>query len=214
MDAAFWHQKWANKDIAFHEGEANALLVKHFDQLALPAGSRVFVPLCGKTRDIAWLLSRGYRVVGAELSPLAVTELFAELGIQAQTTTVGPVTRCSAPDIDIYVGDIFLLSPSMLGPVDAVYDRAALVALPESMRPMYANRVQQLSCNAPQLLICFEYDQSILLGPPFSISDTQVQQYYGNNYELTLLDRIPVAGGLKGKCAANENTWLLLRKSK
>jgi len=53
MDAAFWHKKWAVKDIAFHQGHAHPLLVRWFDVLSLAQGSRVFLPLCGKTRDIA-----------------------------------------------------------------------------------------------------------------------------------------------------------------
>ena len=76
MDPEFWHERWASNRIAFHEGEANRLLVAYFDKLALSPNARVFVPLCGKTRDIAWLRDQGIRVAGAELSELAVAALF------------------------------------------------------------------------------------------------------------------------------------------
>ena len=66
MEAAFWHERWQRGEIGFHEAQPNALLTAFFERLTLPADSRVFVPLCGKTRDIPWLLSQGLRVAGAE----------------------------------------------------------------------------------------------------------------------------------------------------
>jgi thiopurine S-methyltransferase len=169
----------------------------------------VFLPLCGKTLDIAWLLSRGYRVAGAELSRLAIEQLFAGLGVEPEITRVGDHDRYSAQGIDIFVGDIFALSGKILGPVDAVYDRAALVALPEAMRNRYTAHLMAITGKAPQLLISYEYDQSRLEGPPFSIRNAEVRRHYADNYDLALLASQDVPGGLKGQCAATENVWLL-----
>ncbi|HXT65661.1 MAG TPA: thiopurine S-methyltransferase, partial [Nitrospiraceae bacterium] len=124
MDPSFWHDRWEKNEIAFHESKANPVLVKHVNELSLAKGSRVFVPLCGKTRDISWLLSKGYRVAGAELSQIAIEQLFIELGLQPEISTVGEVEQWSANRVDIFVGDIFALSRKMLGPVDTIYDRA------------------------------------------------------------------------------------------
>lgn len=212
MEADFWRQKWEKGDIAFHLSEVNSLLVAHFDKLNLPSGSRVFLPLCGKTRDFAWLLANGYRVVGAELSEIAISELFSELGVQPEIVRFGNLAHYSAPNIDIFVGDIFDVSAEVLGPVDAIYDRAALVALPASMRKQYSAHLINVTAVAPQLLITFEYDQSLMDGPPFSISEEEVAQHYGDAYQLISLDSQNVAGGLKGKVAATERVWLL-RKS-
>ena len=156
MDASFWHQKWADNNIAFHNSEVNPLLVKHFEALALEKGDRIFVPLCGKTLDIAWLLSKGYRVAGAELSKVAIEQLFAELGVEPDVTEQGEMTRYSATDIDIFVGTIFALSHERLGAVDAVYDRAALVALPGEMRDRYTTHLTEIINKAPQLLISYD----------------------------------------------------------
>lgn len=114
-----------------------------------------------------------------------------------------------APSLDIFVGDLFDLTGENLGPVDAVYDRAALVALPESMRRRYAAHLSQITRKAPRLLICFEYDQSQLEGPPFSIDDREVKEIYGEGYESIFLESVDVPGGLKGKCAAKEKVWRL-----
>lgn len=209
MEASFWHQTWRDNNIAFHRSEANPLLVKYFKQLSLLEDSRVFLPLCGKTLDIPWLLSNGYRVAGVELSTIAVEQLFTELGVEPKISGAGRLEHYSAENIDIFVGDIFHLSSEILGPVDAVYDRAALVALPKEMRDRYTAHLMQITNKAPQLLICYEYDQSLMEGPPFSVSNEEVSQHYKGGYHLTPIASTNVPGGLKGKCAAKENVWLL-----
>ena len=215
MKHDFWHQKWEKNEIGFHLPDANTLLVQHFSTLNLKPESnpkispRIFLPLCGKTLDIAWLLAQGYRIAGAELSSIAIEGLFKSLNLMPTIKTLGEVTHYSAPNIDIFVGDIFKVSPNMLGVVDAVYDRAALVALPEDIRKLYTTHLITLTNHAPQLLICFEYDQSLHAGPPFSISADEVKQHYQVSYDFTLLGSAAVIGGLKGLCPATEHVWWL-----
>ncbi len=211
MDAEFWHRKWADNDIGFHESEVNPLLVGHLPALALDKGRRVFLPLCGKTLDIHWLLSRDYRVAGVELSRTAVEQLFAELGVAPMVSACGPLERFSAPGVDIFVGDFFDLSGELLGPVDAIYDRAALVALAEGTRSRYAAHLTEITACAPQLLICFEYDPGLMNGPPFSLTGEEVARHYGGRYQVTLLDRVDIPGGFKGRIPAKESVWLLAR---
>ena len=188
------------------------MLAKYFDELGLPGGSRVFVPLCGKTLDIHWLLGQGCRVVGSELSAIAVAQLFSELGVEPLIEANGDISRYSADGIDIFVGDFFELTSGILGRIDATYDRAALVALPEPMRDRYAPRLMEITDRAPQLLITFVYDQRLMDGPPFSVSDDEVLLHYRDSYDLKLLESADVPGGLKGKCSANENAWLLKKQ--
>ncbi|WP_211441924.1 thiopurine S-methyltransferase [Collimonas humicola] len=214
MEASFWHKKWERGEINFHESEANPLLTAHFEKLHPANGSRVFLPLCGKTRDIAWLLACGYRVAGAELSGHAVSELFKELALEPKISKVGKLTRYSAKDIDILVGDIFDVSAEYLGPIDAIYDRAALVALPLSAREKYASYLMKITGAAPQLLITYEYEQALMDGPPFSVNGDEVKQRYGAAYQLTLVENRDVAGGLKGKVASTETAWLLQKANK
>ena len=209
MEAEFWHQRWESNQLGFHERDGNAMLVANFGALGLAPGARVFVPLCGKTRDIAWLLDRGHRVAGAELSRLAVDQLFEDLGIAPDISEAGNLLHYRAPDLDIFAGDIFELTRETLGPVDAVYDRAALVAFPEEMRGPYAAHLHALTGAAPQLLLCFEYDQTIMPGPPFSIEQPEIARVHGSNYDLSMIASAEVKGGLKGKAPALETVWLL-----
>ena len=209
MDASFWHNRWQTNQTGWHECAVNPLLITHFPCLNVPPGGRVFVPLCGKSLDLGWLLSRGYAVAGAELSELAVTQLFAELGIEPRISEVGKHKHFRGERIDIFVGDLFDLSRETLGPVDAVYDRAALVALPETMRVRYAAHLKTITTLAPQLVIGYEYDQTVVAGPPFSVTPDELHRHYGDRYTLTPLARLDVPGGLKGKCPATEHIWRL-----
>lgn len=209
MEKAFWLEKWQKNEIGFHNPQAHPLLVKYFPRLDLPAGSRIFLPLCGKTLDIGWLMAQGLSVCGAELSEDAIVQLFEKLEIEPCVSPAGPLKRYSAEGIEIFVGDIFQLRVGDLGAVDAIYDRAALVALPDSMREQYANHLVQITAAAPQLLISFDYDQKKMPGPPFCVNVEEVDRIYSENYMLTLIDSVDVAGGLKGKCRADEQVWLL-----
>ena len=213
MEASFWHNRWQTNQTGWHERAVNPLLIAHFPSLHVPSGKRVFVPLCGKSLDLGWLLSQGYAVAGAELSELAVTQLFADRGMEPRVSEVGPLRLFRGEKIDIFVGDIFDLTREVLGPVDAVYDRAALVALPETVRTRYTTHLKAITGLAPQLVIGYQYDQSVVDGPPFSVSPEELRRHYGEDYTLTPLARVDVPGGLKGKCPATEHVWRLTTRT-
>lgn len=209
MEEQFWHERWQSNATAFHEGRPNELLQRHLPALGLPQGARILVPLCGKSRDLHWLLAQGYRVAGVELSRLAVEQLFAELGTTPRIATDGALARWEADGLVLHVGNLFALDPAALGTVDAIYDRAALVALPEPMRRDYAAHLVALAPGAPQLLISFEYDQALLAGPPFAVTEAEITRLYGASHHVACLERRAVPGGLKGICPAEEAAWLL-----
>ncbi|MDV7338878.1 thiopurine S-methyltransferase [Terasakiella sp. A23] len=209
MQADFWHDKWKKKELGFHEAEGNQYLKKNIAILKLAKENRVFIPLCGKTHDIKWLLSQGYKVVGAELSELAIKELFSDLELTPSVLDIDGFRRYHAESIDVFVGDIFNLSAELLGPVDAIYDRAALVALPIEMRCSYTKLLCKLTNNAPQLLIVFEYDQSVMAGPPFAILPDEVREHYQEHYHLRQISNELMTEKLKGNRAAREVVWHL-----
>jgi len=209
MEASFWQNRWQTNQTGWHESAVNPLLITHFPSLNIPPGGRVLVPLCGKSLDLGWLLSCEYAVAGAELSELAVTQLFAEIGMEPSISEVGKHRLFRGERIDIFVGDLFDLSREILGPVDAIYDRAALVALPEPIRAQYTAHLKTITALAPQLVIGYEYDQTVVAGPPFSVTADELHRHYSDSFALALLARVEVAGGLKGKCPATEHIWRL-----
>lgn len=209
MDREFWLRRWRKNQIGFHEGAPNSLLTRHFDRLGVARGGRIFVPLCGKTNDMNWLRAQGYRVIGAELSRMAVEQFFSELGVTPEIRADGAFERFEIDGLTILLGDIFELDRDTLGPVHGIYDRAALVALPEPLRKRYAAYLPELTGRAPQFLVTFIYDQSVIDGPPFSVDEAWVEAHYGALYDLERLETRDVAGGLKGLCPARESAWIL-----
>ena len=214
MEHSFWHSKWQNNEIGFHEPKGNALLIKYSYVLLGPdsieaSQKRIFVPLCGKTRDIAWLLSKGCQVVGAELSELAISQLFDDLDLTPAVKSSSKGKVYSAPNLTIFVGDIFALRRDDVGEVAGVYDRAALVALPDGLRQKYTKHLINITHNAPQLVITFDYDQSKLPGPPFCVNEEMVVEMYASNYSISQLERANVEGGLKKKVKADSLVFSL-----
>ncbi len=177
--------------------------------LGLAPGARIFLPLCGKTGDIPWLLSQGHAVAGAELSEIAVKALFDDLGITPIVQKTGDLNRYSADGIDIFAGDMFAMTPAMLGSVGAVYDRASLVALPADVRARYAPFLVRLTGGAPHLLIAFDYDASTVSGPPFPVPEAEIRGIYPPGTGITQLADTPATGGIKGVQPAREQVWLL-----
>lgn len=209
MEPNFWHERWQENQIGFHLPEAHDLLVKYSSRFQLPQGAPVFLPLCGKTRDIGWLLSQGFYVKGVELSELAVEQLFAELEVTPQITQKGPLKLYQAPMLEVWVGDIFDLTPELLGPVTLTYDRAALVALPLDMRRRYSTHLLTITSNSPQLLITFTYDQALISGPPFSIDAQEVRAHYSGFGAVELLETRKAKQNLKGLSEVEEHAWSL-----
>jgi thiopurine S-methyltransferase len=210
MDPDFWLRMWQGTDTpGFHTPEPNRLLVHNLPALALPDGARLFLPLCGRTRDIGWLLDRGHKVAGAELSPIAVQLLFEDLGLTPEVTEAGPLTRLSAGNLVIFQGDVFDLTAADLGPVAAIYDRAALIALPPDLRRRYADHLVELSGRAPQLLLSFDPVRPRLQGPPFPISADEIAALYGSRYRGTPLARLAFYDPGGGLPVEYDTAWLL-----
>lgn len=190
MDPEFWHSRWQERRIGFHQDRPTPLLVEHWPALGVPTDARVFVPLCGKSLDMAWLAARGHRVLGVELSPLAVAQFFEEHGLQPHVTTTASGTHYAAGGIEIVCGDAFALEPALLQSCDAFFDRAALIALPPAPRERYANELYaRLPAGCRGLLVTLEYPQHEKSGPPFSVTAAEVDALFAGDWRITPLAR-------------------------
>ncbi|MDC0656771.1 thiopurine S-methyltransferase [Leisingera sp. SS27] len=209
MEQEFWQARWRENRIGFHEAAPNSLLTKHFSQLALEAGQSVFVPLCGKALDLDWRLSKGLRVTGVEFNQGAVEAVFARLGLVPEVCQADGLIRYQSGELTLYTGDFFDLSPVHIGQVDAVYDRAALVAVTPEDRQAYAAHLNRITGTARQLLIGFDYDQSLMDGPPFSVPGSAVHALYQVSHEIRLIEERAADGRIGERCSALEQAWLL-----
>lgn len=208
MEPDFWLQRWEDGQTGFHQQRVTPLLAKYWPSLQLPAGSRVLVPLCGKSLDMMWLAEQGHTVLGVELSPLAVRQFFDENGLSPTVETTAEGERYVAGDIEILCGDIFALTGETLGTCAGVYDRAALIALPIHMRERYVEHVYgQLPPHYKGLLLTLDYEQEQMPGPPFSVGDAEVEQLFSPRSSATLIDRRGILDK-EPKFAQRGLTWL------
>lgn len=222
MDAAYWTSKWSENQIGFHQADINKRLVRFWpDVAALAPGSKVFVPLCGKSRDMLWLHEQGHAIVGVELSIKAAKAFFSENQLPSERDTIDgfEVFRGigKASGITLMVGDYFLLTPSHLDGCTSIYDRASLIAMSEPMRKDYAKQLASLiPAGACGLLLTIAYNQQKMKGPPFSVPDETVHELFGKSFsveQLAHFDGPNHVGNLaeRGLETLEERVYLLTR---
>lgn len=216
MEPEFWHQRWQDNLIGFHQGEINPYLMQYWPQLGLAGGSSVLVPLCGKSLDMRWLAEH-HRVLGVELSQRAVEDFFAEQQLAYTRREENEFSIYQSASITLYRGDFFNLAAAQCD-IDAVYDRAALIALPPDMRARYVSRLNALCPTGTRmLLVTMAYDQCDMNGPPFSVEDAEVHELYDAEWHVTRLCEDDILAreakfrerGLK---RLNETVYLLSKK--
>lgn len=219
MQRDFWLERWARNEIGFHLPDVNPRLRQFWPQLDVPVDATVFVPLCGKSLDLHWLAAQGHRVIGVELAETAVQAFFAEAGIVSAVDRSGSLPRHGAAGIDIYCGDVFELGANEVGEVRAVFDRAALVALPPPIRERYVAHVLRIVPDGTRiLLVTFEYDQTRIPGPPHAVLQDEVMALYGDRCEVALLARepvriIPPSFAAAGVTDAGEAVYRIVKRS-
>lgn len=188
MKTDFWNERWQKNQTGFHQDEINPYLKSFWTNLNLTEGSKVFVPLCGKSLDMLWLKRQGYQIVGNEVSPIAVEAFFQSNGIEPKVENHSTFQRWSAEGIEILCGDFFDLTAHDLKDVSAIYDRASLIALPPAMRTQYAEHLYHIV--PPEidiLLVTLEYPQQQMDGPPFSVSHDDLCELYQGKYAISQL---------------------------
>jgi thiopurine S-methyltransferase len=178
MEPSFWRARWQEGRIGFHEGKPNAHLDKHVQRLGPPG--RVFVPLCGKAEDLAFLASRGHEVIGVDLVESALRDFFREHEVaEPEESKDERFVTLRHDGITLKAGDLFALTKADVGEVSAAYDRASIVALPPDMRARYAAHLRALlPKGTPILTVTFDYDESRFTGPPFSVSEVELRRLY------------------------------------
>lgn len=220
MEAEFWHERWRRSEIGFHQQHFNVHLEAFVDRLEIGAGAHVFVPLCGKSRDMLWLHEQGFRVSGVEISARATEDFFRENRIDFRVVDLPDGQRFSSDGIDLYCADFFATDLAGMPAVDAVYDRAALVALPPAMRPAYVGRLMDLApAGARMLLVTTDYPSHQMPGPPFSITPGDVEQLFTPSCDIERLhseDCLPREPRFraKGLSRMQEHVFLLRRRPK
>ena len=223
MDIDFWLERWSRGEIRFHQQQVNPYLGYYYGELGPPPGQRsalrVFVPLCGKSMDLLWLLENGYETVGVECSELAVEKFFNERQLAFNKTRLEEHVSYKTGKLEILLGDFFTLKAEDISRFTDIYDRASLIALPAEMRRQYVTKITQLQAPGTRtLLIALAYPPSEMEGPPFSVNDEEISQLYADNFRIEKLAAKNVIEDEprfreRGLTSLTETAYKLTRKS-
>ncbi len=188
MEHDFWHSRWQENRIGFHQDNTSDLLQHYWPQLQIDAARTVLVPLCGKSLDMLWLRERGHRVFGIELSEVAVQAFFSENNLLPDKKQENGMAVWRANGISVACGDFFTLPQVTEYGFTAIYDRASLIALPPEMRPAYASHLAGLAApGATMMLLTLDYPQQQMAGPPFAVSEDEVVSLFAEHFEISTL---------------------------
>lgn len=208
-----WHERWNEGRIGFHLPDVNETLVKYHKRLLAEPG-RVLVPLAGKTLDMTFLAEQGHEAVGVELVEKAARAYFEDHKL-VPAVHEAPHLLMEAGGVEMHVADFFDVEDASLAPVDAIWDRAAMVALDAPTRERYAARLKGLLPRGRRLLlVTFAYDQSAIDGPPFSVPDEEVERHYAGAGKLERLEHKVDQGPGRFQelgIEITESVWLLER---
>lgn len=225
MKAEYWLQRWREGRTGWHHESVMPLLEKHWGALDVAPGTRVLVPLCGKSLDMLWLAQQGMRVLAAEISPVAIEAFLAENHLHADRTEAADCTHyriADAPvegDIEIINGDVFAVVPGQLDECGAFYDRAALIAFPAAMRDRFVREVYaKLPAGARGLLITLDYPAGEMEGPPFSVDEAEVHRLFDPQWDIRQLERRDILASQpsfseRGVTTLHTSVYALTRRS-
>jgi thiopurine S-methyltransferase len=187
QDNPLWLQMWRdNRTDDFHQVVVNPLLTEYWHSQKLKKGSRILVPLCGKSLDMLWLAEQGFRVIGIELSPIAVEAFFRENHLRVKITRNGNFTCWQSGAIVIWCGDYFSLEKHRLGRIDSVFDRAALTALPESVRGHYVTQLRSLIEEEAGVFLLSVEDVAMDSCQSITQIDSEITALYAEHFEIKL----------------------------
>lgn len=217
MDKDFWIKKWKTPKPGFQQEKVNSRLKKHWHRLGL-TGGKIFVPLCGSTIDMRWLIESGFQVFGVEFSEVACRKYFESNNLDYEEITDSRFNYFKGENIELWQGDFFALESVDLVGVRGVYDRASLIALPENMRNDYSDHLSNLLETDSQIfLISMDYDESKMNGPPFSVGEEEINNMLGRNFDIELVAQSSgpdIVGSLaqRGLDTLNEKVYLLKKR--
>lgn len=220
MDPEFWRARWRKGEIGFHQPHATPALVRHADRLSADPRDRILLPLCGKTLDLIFLSGRGHPVIGVEVVEEALEAFFKENALSVERGQAGPHRKLFAHGVTGVVADFLGIEAGDIGgPVQGIFDRGALVAVPPETRGRYAER--ELGLLAPGgriLLVAFEYDAAKHSGPPFSVGEEVIREHYAAAASIERLERRDIIEEeprfkQRGLDWLEESVWLITQRA-
>ena len=188
LASAFWDERVTRQFVPWDQPDVPVELAHFVGQAEQPMS--VFIPGCGMGHEVNHLAQAGWPVVAIDFSLETVNAARAALDLHA-----GCVMQA----------DFFSFVPPT--PIDFIYERAFLCALPRSRWPYVIHRWAQL-LPIGGLLGGFFFFDSALSGPPFGADRSQLDSLMQPYFEL--LDDRPAAHSVA--VFAGRERWQVWRR--
>ena len=223
----YWKKRWMDNNIGWHRDKVHNLLVKYVHELTGGRSDlRVFVPLCGKSRDMLWLAEQDHNVVGVEVAKQPIESFFEENDLTFSVekvklaAAVDPVDvyKCVEKKIIIFCCDLFLLSEEDVdGRFDAIWDRGSLSAMQPAVDKRgkrYAKKIHSLLAADGKYMLETHLYYGVDRGKstPASISDELLNEIYEEDFILKELEVERLRVDQEWKCFYDLNCHLIKPK--
>lgn len=146
-----WETRFAADDTPWERHDLHPAMLAWAKAGEFAPGSRVIIPGCGRSPELAFLAAQGVNVTGADLSPTALA---------AQRKTLD----AAGLDATLLEGDVLAHRPDT--PYDAVYEQTFLCAIPPRLRSDYERALIEWLKPGGRLLALF-MQKNVLGGPPY-----------------------------------------------
>lgn len=167
---AFWDERFEGGFTPWDKGGVPEALRRFVSASDRPLTT--LIPGCGSAHELACLSEAGWIATAIDFSPAAVESARANAGKWRDR---------------IVQADFFEYEPP--APLDFIYERAFLCALPPAMRPQVASRWAALLPQGGLLAGYFYFDDSPK-GPPFGISRAQLLELLAPHFALVSDDAV------------------------
>ena len=175
----FWCKRFGEGFTPWDAGKVPDAFAAFVDREPSPLNT--LIPGCGSAWEAAHLAQHGWPVTALDFSPVAVA--------RAREVLVDAA-------VDLVCADFFVYTPKQ--PLDLIYERAFLCALPRKLWADWGRRVAELLPAGGRLAgFFFVCDQA--KGPPFGILPEQLDALLLPNFrciaDAPVADSIPVFAG-------------------
>jgi len=185
VEISYWQSRWEKGNTGWHMDTVYPPLPNLWNHLGMNAEAQVLVPLCGKSLDLLWLADHCDTVTGVEVSPKALQYVMQEHNESFAQDYSHGFSIYRSDSLVLWQGDYAKLPADQIPSQDLIYDKASIIALPAEKRSRHANKTIELSNSDTQLLIqTFEYNQSEMSGPPFSVDEQELKKLFGHWFKL------------------------------
>lgn len=210
----FWSDMWNQAgNPRWHQSDFDSNL-----QRITGLKGRVFLPLCGGTRDLMWFNKQPLvtEVIGTEACIQGIKQFEIEQGIKFEVKEVGEFKVYVFEKIQIFLGNHFskeLVTLFSDEKFDLIFDRASLIAITKEMREEYkARMIKWLKPGGLYYLQTFNYDEKLRPNmPPRPFDKSTVESLYSDTFRIDELFSRRHADLQKGLQIETviENFWLL-----